>query len=126
MQRVVAACAQQQDGLFGGMAVRSTADLNRLGKAIFAMNCSAVFQRYEEPVEAPKFRYRPLGTISNLAAYRALSCLIYQCSEGDVPTRQLYRDLDALQDRLAHSIASRAADEAKLPWDWPEKSRAAA
>ncbi len=131
MHRVVKAIddAMGQQGIFGadfernepGYLVRDTRDLDKLGAGLFALNAAAVGERYVKQVEAPPYRYRPMGCLHDVHAYRALACLIYQCAEGDIPERALFKALDTLRDRLACKIAGRLADEMKVPWDWPER-----
>jgi hypothetical protein len=54
----------------------------------------------------------------------AVSCLLYQCSEGNVPETELFRYLDALHDKLAHRIAHDLASARKVPWNFPDRADA--
>ena len=126
MQRVIAAITDNgriYDGMFAGEYLfRNSSDLDKLGNGLFAMNADAVNQRYSgENDIPPSFSYRPLGDgVSLEDRYQAVSCLIYQCSEGDVPERQIYRELCDVKKRLAYALAALAVGKAKSPWDWPE------
>ena len=131
MHRVIAAidAEMHQEGIFGsdaeraqpGYLVRTTGDLEKLGAALWAMNTEAVNYRYREHEDAIPYRYRPIGPITDPEAYMALSCLLYQCAEGDVPECGLYKALDSLRDRIANRIAHGLANARKVPWDWPER-----
>ena len=125
MQRVIAAITDNgsiYDGTFAGTyLLRNSSDLDALGKALFAMNADAVNQRYSENYVEPPFSYRPLGIVSKEDRFMAVACLLYQCSEGDVPEREMYRELGRVKNRLANAIAHDAATKVKSPWDWPER-----
>lgn len=124
MQRVIAAIDEthRSDGTWFGYPVQTTQQLDALGKALFAMNESAVRQRYVGCDDtAPEFRYRPLGPVPAVDQFMALSCLSYQCSEGDVPATPLYQAIEKTAAAVANGIAHALADERKVPWDWPER-----
>lgn len=128
MQRVIAAITDNgriYDGIFGGeYLLRDSSDLDTLGNALFAMNLAAVKDRYPADAEAwgaPVFSYRPLGIISEAERFFAVACLVYQCSEGNIPERPLYKALEEVENSLARKIAHNAANAKKLPWDWPER-----
>lgn len=130
MHRVVAAIdkAHRGDHRWLDFPIRDSRDLDLIGRAIFGLNRAAVAQRYPGPEPLPgsvadedNYRYRPIGCISDVHAHRALSCLLYQCTEGTVPETAMYRDLVKIKNRAADRIAGRMADDMKLPWDWPER-----
>ena len=82
------------------------------GDALFQMNADAVNQRYNEEDPAPK--YNPMilsvsymeekGTLEYSPGqwYTSLRCFLYQCSEGNVPERELYLVLDELSEKMQH------------------------
>lgn len=80
----------------------------KLGNAMFALNCDAVDQRYGEG-QAKEFRelnyahgQKFLG--SNYAVYDRLGEFLYQCSEGDVPeSSKLFHALQSIYDNMAHT-----------------------
>jgi hypothetical protein len=51
-----------------------------------------------------------------VTAYKAISCLLYQCAEGDVPECPLYQDLERLAARLAADIVRSLPEYEKAPW----------
>jgi|SRR4051794_66699 hypothetical protein len=121
MQRVVDAI-DKTGRPFCGMSTSDSAALDKIGARLFKLNAAAVNARYpSEPQKAPRFRYRPLGQVQDYEHYRALSCLLYQCSEGNVPNTQLYRAVNDLARSIASDIAERVARNCGAPWDWPEE-----
>lgn len=98
-------------------------DVERLAKDMFSMNVDAVRGRYNNDLEG----FRPLDfecksrrPQSDIRAYKALCCFLYQCAEtcidGHIPDRQLYKDLKAIQHRLADIIVSKLPEYADAPW----------
>jgi hypothetical protein len=122
MQRVVHAI-DKNCTVFGIYPTEPTRNLDKIGEILFKMNEHAVNDRYPHfpKQEAPAFRYRPLGIVSKAEQYFAISCLKYQCTEGDIPETELFKELDKLHDKLAHIVAGEAAIAAKVPWDWSER-----
>ena len=49
-------------------------------------------------------------------ALKSLRCLLYQCSEGDVPDRQLFKLLDAVSAEMALSIVSEMPQYEMASW----------
>lgn len=101
-------------------------DAERLGQDLFDMNVDAFCERYPadevdpevivEPFDYPhrtrypedigEFEYyaampAPLTREALIQAHKSASCLLYQCSEGDVPERPLFKALKAFTQRLA-------------------------
>lgn len=136
MHRVVKAIddAMNHEGIFGadferaepGFLIRTAGDLDALGQALFALNADAVNQRYNEKDEPPTYTYRPLGPVTDPEKYFAIACLIYQCSEGNVPERGLYKALQNLENSIARGIAHNLASARNVPWAWPETASASA
>lgn len=87
------------------------------GQSLFDMNCEAVDSRYGEG-ESESFRdmtYRFTRTLPQIAqAYQSTRCLIYQCSEGDVPESSLFKQLTEISNVIAHKLARSHVD--KLDW----------
>jgi hypothetical protein len=93
----------------------------KLGEAMFALNCNAVEQRYGQG-EAKEFRdldYQFCTQIppTVLQAYKSLGCWLYQCSEGDVPgTSLLFATMQRVHDNMAHFIVGRLDAYGKAKW----------
>ena len=101
-------------------------EFERLAHDLFQLNVQAVDARYG-PGEAAKFR--PLdfeyssavkwgdSRISNACrALKALQCLIYQCSEGDVPESAPYRMLRDIESAIARWIVSTMPEYEMATW----------
>ena len=99
--------------------------LARLGQHLYALNVNAVAQRYPgEPVDqlpgpiAGGYTYecRLTACPSPIQAYKALACLLYQCSEGNVPQKPLYKALRALKAGIAETYIERLPEYDAAPW----------
>lgn len=133
MHKVVRAIAQHRT-VFGPAVTRSCAGLDEIGRALFAMNIDAVTQRYPDckanPINLPgtvgceKFpaTYRfsdnhlPMTKKDRIDSYKAIQCLLYQCSEGNVPETTLFIELTNLGHDLASAIVSGLPEYEAAPW----------
>lgn len=81
----------------------------KLGNAMFELNCNAVEQRYGDG-QAKEFRtldyaFEPSYLGSGYAVYDRLGEWIYQCSEGDVPeSSKLFRAMETVYGQMAHTF----------------------
>jgi len=77
----------------------------KLGWAMFSLNIRAVNQRYDDnsadQFRPLNFKFQLEGNYPKIAAFKALECWIYQCSEGDCNQSVLYK----LMEDVAHSWA---------------------
>jgi hypothetical protein len=92
--------------------MKSPAELNGLGVAMFQLNCNAVDQRYGAG-QAKEFRdlnylyTRTPSLITPIQAYKSLGCWLYQCAEGTVPESSLlYMAMERVHAEMAHNIVS--------------------
>jgi hypothetical protein len=95
------------------------ADENKLGKDLFRMNADAVAQRYDEKPDyssANEYRFADLKPVSIAQAWQSARCLRYQCSEGNVPKRKLFKELNEFADELANKMATERAEAEKAEW----------
>jgi len=86
-----------------------------LAQAMLALNVEAVDQRYNEknPFNVDHFSF----VLSNrFQALKSLRCWIYQCSEGNVPERSLYKILDDYAGELAYSIVQEMPQYENAQW----------
>ena len=90
-------------------------DADALGSSLYALNQAAIDQRYPgqpDMAETPLYCFPPMHHVEPVAAYKALRCLIYQCSEGDVYGSPVFKELEEIAAAVAHEIVR------KLPaWD---------
>ena len=91
-----------------------------LGQALFQMNIDGVDSRYGIGEAAG---FRPLDYkfsyefATKIQVLKSLDCLLYQCSEGEVPKTPLFKALNDYSNFLAHSIVGRLPDYDKAEWD---------
>lgn len=113
---------------FGGHRAETTDDLTTLGQTFYAMNLDAVTQRYpgdtKEHAPGPcdisdiheNYVYQHCD-MTPAQGYKSIRCLIYQCSEGNVPdVCGLYKTLAEFAEKLAHSIASDSPEYEAADW----------
>ena len=93
---------------------------SKLARELYKMNADAVNQRYgtADFENVPKIK-------SGLALMRydkpaiivkMLDCFLYQCTEGDVPDRPLYKAVELFRDSLCKYIVSRLPDYENAAW----------
>jgi hypothetical protein len=87
-----------------------------IGQQLYRLNTDAVNQRYTENDPGPRYHFKPVGKLSDIQAYKSISCFLYQCSEGDVPERPLFKELSELHDDLAHRIVGSTAPYDRAEW----------
>lgn len=115
---------------------------SEFGRRLLALNMAAVNQRYPTMAEADTreygwrfdYEYREPGAIdgvpSAVAGWKALECLIYQCSEGNIPETALYQLLEkykqAMESRILQkrNVGRRQSERYNSVWDLPEIQRA--
>ena len=89
-----------------------------IGRKLWDMNVDAVRQRYGKDDSWAHGEYKYSGSsYSQAESYKAACSLHYQCSEGDVPKRPLYKTLEKLCNSLAHSLAMDRPDVQAACWD---------
>lgn len=114
-------------------------DLSRLGRTLYAMNRRAVFTRYgtdalsemdpgdlhetydytQPPPPSYAMHFNPLTskhTAEFYACLKAMHCLLYQCSEGNVPDEPLFAALEAGAGELAQFLARKTQAYENAPW----------
>jgi hypothetical protein len=87
----------------------------KLGASMYMMNVEAVNQRYNEHEQPGDYEHH-WELCSTVQAYKALRCFLYQCSEGDVPERALYKALHQAAYAMAHEIVSDLDAYEKAEW----------
>lgn len=105
-------------------------DPGAIGRILYKMNLDAVMQRYpdvEGPHDAPGpidvsgmhdlYIFDPRASDDPVDNLKALSCYVYQCSEGDVMERDLYRKLCAFRSEMAANITYESKAYREASWD---------
>ena len=99
--------------------------MDSLGKELWAMNRDAVHARYPAiyPPEITEYdnriaAYRYKTTFPTLVQMlKSIQCLAYQCSEGKVPERELYKQLERVAELLKDRIVSDLPVYKAAKWD---------
>jgi hypothetical protein len=97
-------------------------EVKRLAECLYWLNRAAVSQRYSCPELAkPALEYRAWledGPITEtpVQAYKSLRCLIYQCSEGDIPETPLYKALVNYAAAIAAYIVCSTPEYDEAAW----------
>ena len=88
-------------------------DLEAFGRELFAMNVAAVTARYgsaDDMLGDQPYEYRPDPTpVHEWDLYqvaKSLDCYLYQCSEGYVPKRALFKQVSGLRDSVVRVLVS--------------------
>jgi hypothetical protein len=91
-----------------------------LARDMHDLNVDALGQRYGDRREdfAPFVYQEPRIIMTDVALHKGLRCWLYQCAEGDVPERDLYKELERLSDDLALDIVHSLPEYDTAAWDW--------
>ena len=98
-------------------------DLERLGRKMLKMNIEATEQRYTKPYLNKKekatrikaFRFKEFKAL-DVQVYKNLMCYLYQCAEGDIDKRKLYKQLRKIEDSLPSYIIRKSKEFDKANW----------
>ena len=102
-----------------------TYDRERLADAMLAMNLDAFRQRYGirallvedlDCIDLDKRNWHPLAAISETQMFKSLQCFLYQCAEGDVDEKPLYKTLSAIKGLLAPFINEDSPEYEAAQW----------
>jgi hypothetical protein len=131
MDRAInALCARTQHGpilpTFAGVHTQSSDGPTAIGRKLFVMNVAAVLDRYADQQSgeyAWVMTYRAKGgspapaSFAELAAgLKALHCLKYQASEGDIPQAPIFKELEIAIGTIADAAMGLSPDYARAPW----------
>ena len=92
-----------------GFDLAQAGNLDKLADDLYRLNCDASELLWsddpENPSEPTAFKFNA-ESCDLFEVYEAVDCLLYQCSEGDIVERPLYRMLALLFDKLAHKVTA--------------------
>ena len=97
----------------------------RLADAMLAMNLDAFRQRYGirallaqdlDSIDLDRRNWHPLEALSEVQFFKSLQCFLYQCCEGDVDEKPLYKTLSAIRGLLAPLINEDSAEYDAAEW----------
>jgi hypothetical protein len=121
---------------FAGIDTDTPGAATEIGRRLFTLNVEAVMQRYPDTENDPSNMPGSGDCMTLSAGYRskqarpafgltraqlvdgvkALRCLSYQCSEGDVVKADLYRDLQAAIGEVCEHIVSELPEYSQAEW----------
>lgn len=108
-----------------GYDLSNRTDRERLAKDLFKLNIDGVNERYGDN-QAQQFRPLDFKFVDGISStkrmniyqcIKSLRCLIYQCSEGTVPERDLFKAIEEVVGRLAMHVVSSMPQYDKAEWD---------
>ena len=97
----------------------------QLADAMLTMNLDAFRQRYGmrallvedlDCIDLNTRNWKPLAAFSEVQFFKSLQCFLYQCAEGDVDDRPLYKTLTAIQNLLAPFINTDSPEYDEAEW----------
>ncbi len=97
-------------------------DWRALGSAMRDMNVAAVIARYgpSDSLSGPSpllpYQFRLVTAPGLVQTVKSLACYLYQCSEGDIPERRLYQQLDKWQAELCRHYVTESDAYAQAEW----------
>lgn len=108
---------------------------SEFGRRLLAMNIEAVRQRYSDDEvfgqTAADYVYSEPAPIADctpaVAAWKAIECFLYQCSEGDIPERELFKAVETYKVKFGARILEKRNGNGKSykeVWDMPECNNA--
>ena len=127
MAKVVTAILLNRDTFDGESTCRSAflaapTDAQReagttIGRKLFLLNRRALHARYGcSTLGLPEFIFDQWADASPVEQFKAMSCLLYQCSEGNVSDTQLYGELNRAAGELAQRIVQDLPEYDKASW----------
>ena len=93
-------------------------NLQSFGVKLLKLNIDAVNQRYNENQDysyALGFRFEPFCVL-DIQGLKSLRCLLYQCDEGNVPKRKIFKVLEQFSLAMAYQIVGRLEEYEKSEW----------
>ena len=87
-----------------------------IGRAFLELNQEAVRQRYGAIDAIPRYEFPRGVSCSLIQSFKSAQCLRYQCSEGNVPETELYKQLEALIAVMAESIVQELPEYDQANW----------
>jgi hypothetical protein len=91
---------------------------NKIGKKLFLLNRRALRARYDcgGQRRVPEFVFERWADATPVEQFKAITCLLYQCSEGNVPNSRLYDELNHAAGELAQRILQDLPEYDKASW----------
>jgi len=90
----------------------------KIGQKLFLLNRKALRARYGcgERLHVPEFVFEKWADATPVEQIKAISCLLYQCNEGKVPSSPLYDELNRAAAELAQAIVQELPEYEQASW----------
>jgi len=89
----------------------------KIGNKLFLLNRKSVCARYGcSTVGLPGFVFEKWADATPVEQFKAIHCLLYQCSEGKVPSSALYDELNHAAGELARAIVQELPEYDQASW----------
>jgi GH24 family phage-related lysozyme (muramidase) len=90
----------------------------KIGRKLFLMNRRALRARYGcgDDLHVPEFVVERWADATPVQQFKAMSCLLYQCHEGNVHESRLYAELNHAAGELAQRIVQDLPEYDKASW----------
>ena len=62
------------------------------------------------------FKFYEISMIRDIQVLKSLQCFLYQCTEGTIPKRKLYKTLRDIERVLINDIISKLPEYDKAEW----------
>lgn len=89
--------------------------LCKAGEKLYRMNVAAVNYRYSERNTLPPYRFQ-YEYANRVQTLKSIQCYTYQCAEGNVPKRKLYKALSDYSCSLALKIVDGMQEYDEAEW----------
>ena len=99
-----------------GFALNEEIDFEILGKAMQKMNYEAVNYRYDKKNKPDGWFTFQNEQTKDVQVLKSLQCFLYQCTEGNIPKKKLYKCLKLIEDLLKNDIIEKNTDYNLMEW----------
>lgn len=90
----------------------------KIAQALYDLNVRAVNYRYNKNDDTEFTAFKNKMPINNkFQLLKSLHCLIYQCSEGNIPNDPLYKRLETISSCIAIDIVKNLPEYDAAAWD---------
>ena|SRR5215831_11013524 len=89
----------------------------KIGRKLFLLTRRALYARYGgEQLSVPEFVFEKWADATPVEQFKAISCLLYQCCEGETADSGLYDELNRAAGELAQHIVQDLPEYEKASW----------
>lgn len=85
------------------------------GQMLCDLNADAIEARYRERDGIGEYKYA-FKDCRPIQIFKSVQCLMYQCSEGDVPNRKEFKALQMLRQMIADKIIGELPEYESATW----------